>query len=110
MPVAEIKKLPYLRWFSASQYNALSYELEYHNALDRFIWDFGCIAGWNIEIMYADNMLSYTCVTERPESEEYLNKVLEKIKNHYKVIITCNTERFEGLGLSGEIIIDFEEC
>lgn len=87
-----------------------SYEIEYHKALDKFIWDFGCIAGWSMERIYADKMLSYICSTDRPESEEYLNKLLEDIKSHHKVSITRNAERSEGAELSGEIIIDFVEC
>lgn len=87
-----------------------SYEYEYHVALDKFIWNFGCIAGWNIERIYADKILSYICATERPEAEWYLNKVLEEIKSYHRVNIVNNTERSEDGDLFGEILINFEEC
>ncbi len=80
-------------------------ELEYHYALDEFIWDIGCITGWDREIIETHKiLLSYSCTTHHLENDqEYLNKWIEEIKNSHTVSITYNTE------VSGEIIINFEE-
>ena len=64
----------------------------------------------NPDMENVDQMLSYICTTDRPESEEYLIKVLEEIKNQHKVSITNNRKFLENSRLSEEIIIDFEEC
>lgn len=54
--------------------------------------------------------LSYTCTTERTESECYLNKWIEEIKSHHRVSITHNIERSKDAELYRKIIINFEEC
>lgn len=76
-----------------------------HEQLDKFIYNIGCITGWERKILESSkNPISYTCTTNNFENDrEYFNKWIEEIKKSYMIEILNNTE------LLGEIIINFEE-
>ncbi len=79
-------------------------KLECHNKFDRFVWEVGCIKGWEREVIEADKSpISYSCTTDFFENDKvYLNMWIEELKSHHSFTIVNNTE------LSGEVLINFE--
>lgn len=80
-------------------------DIKYRLALDDFIYQFGCITGWEKKEETADrSALSYSCMrtSPQPESSEYIRDLIEGIRSSNNV--TINQTKF-----SGEIVILFED-